>query len=105
MSCFFLRCFLKYDKIDLNFHSKNNNYTILAKSLEFENSMAIEIILSNKNIEINEAAFSCYPAIFFACKRAIGMKSVDLICNYPNFDIKQKNSVHDITAFDLALST
>lgn len=105
MSCCFARYFLKYENIDLNHHVEENNYSALSKALEYENSNAIQMILSNKNIHINEAAFSHYPAFFIMCKRAIDLKTVDLICNYPNFNINKKDDVNNITAFDLAMSS
>lgn len=104
MSCFFFDYFLQYDKVDINYHSSDNNYTILSKAIENENTNGIHKVLSHENIRINEPAFSYYPSLFVACKKCIDLKSIDLICNYPSFDISTTDDHYHVSAFELAMS-
>lgn len=106
MSCFFTKEFLKLkDIIDINhiyINDEGQKMTILSQTIDNENPKAIQIILSIPDIKINIPAYINYPIFFLACRKNIDVKSIDLICNYPGFEINTHDKKTNITAFDMA---
>lgn len=90
-SCFFFTKFIKYNGIDLNHYSiETKNTTILIHAIQYKNERAIEMLLKNPKVNINEmGGLSIYPFIV-ACTMHCDLKVVKMFCDHPNFNVNMK---------------
>lgn len=101
-SCFFFKEFVKYPNLDLNLRVEKLNTNFLLKSIQQNNTRAVEILLSNPKIDINRPAIQTMPPFHIACKWRSDLKIIKLFCNHPQFDINFVEERYSVKAFDMA---
>lgn len=100
-ACYFFCEFLKYPKININYNFKEGNKTLLPKAVLYDNTFAVEILLNNPNIDINEKSYEERSAFQCACALIVDMNIIKLFCNHPDFKINFKDPIDHETAFDM----
>ena len=88
LSCFFIKIFLEFPDIDINYHCNNDSdHTFLSKSIMYKNLIASEIILKNENLLINDLTFYGHTAFQIACIAFPNVKILKLLSETKGFDI------------------
>ncbi|KAK8883618.1 hypothetical protein M9Y10_042713 [Tritrichomonas musculus] len=105
MTCFFFREFMKHPMIDINHHyEEDDGFTLLNYAVKKNNTKAVEILLENRNLDINNYGFKDFSTFQFGCISFANMKIIRMICNHPNFNVKMTDGRNRVTAFPLAVN-
>lgn len=104
-SCFFLSEYLKYKRMDINYRSQLNvNRSILSMSIFEGNSMALEKLFENENLDINLIEFRNFTPYQIACKVFADLKVLDLFLNNKKFDVNLCQNNFRMNSFEFAVA-
>lgn len=88
-SAYFLKMFMKYPNVDINYHSfKNNDQSNLCHAIYLKNLNAVEFILSHPDVDLDKPGHRIFLPFQFACVYCNNIKVFEMFCNYFN---NQKN--------------
>lgn len=101
---YFLKEFLKYPGIDVNYHSKNeNDKSILVKAIHMKNYNAVKILLKQPDIDISKPGCDYFLPFHFACGCNSYLDIIKLFCDNEQLDIKWRDPRRNLTAFDFCI--
>lgn len=103
-SCFFIKEFLKYPKININYYSeKNDDDSFLVNAIEKRNVRAAEILLNDPNIEIGNKKYDNFSPFHDAIAYYSDLKFLELFVENPKFDVIKIDEDSKLTAFNVAI--
>lgn len=104
-SCFFLSEYLKDKRMDINYRSQLNvNRSILSMLIFEGNSMALEKLFENENLDINLIEFRNFTSYQIACKVFADLKVLDLFLNNKKFDVNLCQNNFRMNSFEFAVT-
>lgn len=103
-SGYFTKEFLKYPNIDINHYFDNSQFSILGNAINENNTRAVEILMENRQIDVNKNAFKKFPPLIFAIGSYVDMKIVDLLCRHPEININLRDGRWGVSSFEISVS-
>lgn len=104
LSCFFVKPFLNNPLFEIDYDDEDNNdISFLSSAISKKNQDALELLLKNPDVEINELSFMGFTPFQLLCLDPVLIPGFEMLSNHPNFNIEEKND-DDTNALDVVSS-